>query len=245
MTQQSARRRRLGRVLPVLVVVALLAAFFATGLHRHVSFETLHAHHAGLQAFVDGNWVAAVVIYILAYAFLTGISVPAASLVTLLGGFLFGWFFGTVFTVVGATAGATVVFLAARTSIGDALWERVKPFAGRMEEGFRESEFYYLLFLRLLPVFPFFVVNLLPAFLGVKTRMYVVTTFIGIIPGTTVYSVIGDGLSEVFAEGAEFSLKNAVSTEIVVGLAGLAVMALMPIAVRKLQARRRRNAPSR
>ena len=88
-------------------------------------------------------------------------------------------------------------------------------------------------------------VNLLPAFLGVKTRMYVFTTFIGIIPGTAVYNVIGDGLSEVFAEGAQFSLKNAVSTEIVVGLAGLALISLVPIAVRRLKARRRRNVPSR
>ncbi len=238
MVQQSTTVRRLRRLIPVLVVVALLIVLFASGLHREISFETLKAHHAELSAFVEGNLVLAVVVYVLAYAFLTGISFPAASLVTLLGGFLFGWVLGTVLTVVAATAGATAVFLVARTSIGEALWERVKPFAGRMEEGFRDGEFNYLLFLRLLPVFPFWVVNLLPAFLGVKTRMYVMTTFIGIIPGTTVYNVIGDGLSEVFETGAEFSLENAVSTEIVVGLAGLAVIALLPVVVRKIRARR-------
>ena len=138
----------------------------------------------------------------------------------------------------GATPCSAAVFLVARTSIGEALWERVKPFAGRMEEGFRDGEFNYLLFLRLLPVFPFWVVNLLPAFLGVKTGMYMLTTFVGIIPGTAVYNVIGDGLGEVFESGAEFSLENAVSTEIVVGLAGLAVIALVPVVVRKMRARR-------
>lgn len=238
MVQQSTNLRRFRRLIPVVVVVALLIALFASGLHREFSYETLQAHHAELSAFVEGNLVLAVVVYVLAYAFLTGISFPAASLVTLLGGFLFGWLLGTVLTVVAATTGATAVFLVARTSIGEALWERVKPFAGRMEEGFREGEFNYLLFLRLLPVFPFWVVNLLPAFLGVKTRMYVMTTFIGIIPGTAVYNVIGDGLSEVFETGAEFSLENAVSTEIVVGLAGLAVIALLPVVVRKIRARR-------
>ena len=238
MVQQSATVRLLKRLLPVLVVAALLIALFASGLHRQISFGTLQAHHAELSAFVEVNLVLAVVVYVLAYAFLTGISFPAASLVTLLGGFLFGWFLGTVLTVVGATAGATAVFLVARTSIGEALWERVKPFAGRMEEGFRDGEFNYLLFLRLLPVFPFWVVNLLPAFLGVKTGMYMLTTFVGIIPGTAVYNVIGDGLGEVFETGAEFSLENAVSTEIVVGLAGLAVISLVPVVVRKIRARR-------
>ncbi len=228
---------RLKRILPVLAVAALLAAFYAAGFHRHVTFATLQAHHGELAAFVDDNLAAAVLIYVAGYAFLTGISLPAASLITLVGGFLFGWLFGTVLTVTGATAGATAVFLAARTSLGEVLWERVRPFAGRMEEGFRRSEFSYLLFLRLLPVFPFFVVNLLPAFLGVKTRMYVITTFIGIIPGSAVYSVIGAGLGEILAGGGEFSLENAVSTEIVVGLAGLAVISLLPVAVRGIKAR--------
>ncbi len=238
MVQQSTTVRRLRRLIPVLVVVALLVALFVSGLHRQISFESLQAHHSELGALVEGNLALAVVVYVLAYAFLTGISFPAASLVTLLGGFLFGWLLGTILTVVAATAGATAVFLVARTSFGEALWERVKPFAGRMEEGFRDGEFNYLLFLRLLPVFPFWVVNLLPAFLGVKTGMYMLTTFIGIIPGTTVYNVIGDGLGEVFESGGEFSLENAVSTEIVLGLAGLAVIALVPVAARKLKARR-------
>ncbi len=241
MAQQPTTVQRFRRLLPVLVVAALLVVLFASGLHRQISFENLSAHHAELSALVEGNLLLAVVVYLAAYAFLTGISLPAASLVTLLGGFLFGWILGTILTVVGATAGATVVFLVARTSVGEVLWERVKPFAGRMEEGFRDGEFNYLLFLRLLPVFPFWVVNLLPAFLGVKTGMYMLTTFIGIIPGTAVYSVIGDGLGEVFETGAEFSLENAVSAEIVVGLAGLAVIALAPLVVRKIRARRRNS----
>ncbi len=232
------KRGGVRRLAPLAVVAGLLIAFFATGSHEHVSYEALRRNHADLRDFVAANFPAAVAVYILAYAFLTGISFPAASLFTLLGGFLFGWFLGAAFTVVAATAGATAVFLVAKTSFGEALWERVKPYAGRMEQGFREDEFSYLLFLRLLPAFPFWVVNLVPAFLGVRTRMYVVTTFIGIVPGTAVYAVIGDGLGEVLAEDGEFSIADAVSTEIVVGLAGLAAISLAPVVVKKIRARR-------
>ncbi len=225
------------RVIPAGIVVILLVAFFATGLHHHINFATLQANHADLAQFVQDNYVVSIVAYVCGYAILTGISFPAASLVTLLGGFLFGWFAGTIFTVIGATAGATMIFLIARTSLGEAMWEKVKPYAGRMEQGFRENQFSYLMFLRLLPVFPFWVVNLVPAFLGVKVRMYVLTTAIGILPGSAVYNIIGDGLSEVFAQGQEFSLENAVSTEIVVGLTGLAIISLVPIVVKRIRGR--------
>ncbi|MBT6204332.1 MAG: TVP38/TMEM64 family protein, partial [Rhodospirillaceae bacterium] len=171
------------RIVPVAVLLAVLVVFFASGAHKHATFDTLKENYFDLQVFVESHFLVAALLFVLAYTVATAASLPVATLLTLLGGFLFGWLLGTVFTVVGATIGATILFTAARTSFGDALREKVKPYVGRMEAGFHKNAFSYLLFLRLMPVFPFFVVNLVPAFLGVKTRLFVVTTFIGIIPG--------------------------------------------------------------
>lgn len=223
------------RLAPVAVLLALLIAFFALGLDRYFTFESLKAHRVELQDFVAGHLLAAILIYVVGYALLTAASLPIATLVTLVGGFLFGAVAGTALTVVGATAGATAVFLIARTAFGDALRLRARPYIGRMEEGFARNAWSYMLFLRLMPVFPFFAVNIVPAFLGVKTRIYVVTTFLGIIPGTAVYNTVGAGLGAIFDSGEAFTLANVVSPEIVVGLAGLALLALAPVLVRRFR----------
>tara|TARA_Y100001934_G_scaffold28674_2_gene31224 strand:+ start:5344 stop:6093 length:750 start_codon:yes stop_codon:yes gene_type:complete len=228
---------RLKKLLPLAILVAILVTFFAVGGHEYLTFDTLQANYMDLQGFVESNFLVAMLLYIVAYTITTSASLPIASLLTVVGGFLFGWFSGTIFTVIGATMGATILFTAARTSFGDALREKVNPYVGRMEEGFHKDAVSYLLFLRLMPVFPFFVVNLVPAFLGVKTRLFVATTFIGIIPGTAVYNFIGSGLGDIFASGQEFSLHNAINQEILIGLVGLAIVALAPIVWRKVKGR--------
>lgn len=229
------------RLAPVAVLLGLLVAFFAFGVDRYFTFDVLKAHRVELQDFVARNLALAALLYVLAYAVLTAASLPIATLVTLVGGFLFGAAGGTVLTVIGATAGATAVFLVARTAFGDALRQRAQPYLGRMGKGFARNAWSYMLFLRLMPIFPFFAVNIAPAFLGVKTRTYVITTFVGIIPGTAVYNIVGAGLGAIFDSGEEFSIANAVSPEIVVGLAGLALLALAPVALRHF----RRGDPAR
>jgi uncharacterized membrane protein YdjX (TVP38/TMEM64 family) len=218
----------LRRLAPVAVLLALLIAFFAFGLDRYFTFESLKAHRVELQAFVARNLVLAILLYVVGYAVLTAASLPIATLVTLVGGFLFGAVAGTALTVVGATAGATVVFLIAL---------RARPYIGRMEEGFARNAWSYMLFLRLMPIFPFFAVNIVPAFLGVKTRIYVVTTFIGIIPGTAVFNIVGAGLGSIFDSGEAFTLSSVVTPEIVIGLAGLALLALAPAVLRHCRGR--------
>ena len=227
----------LRRLWPVALLLGLLVAFFALGLDRYFTFESLKAHRVELQDFVARNLIFAVLIYVAGYALLTAASLPIATLVTLVGGFLFGAVAGTALTVVGATAGATVVFLVARTAFGDALRLRARPYIGRMEAGFARNAFSYMLFLRLMPIFPFFAVNIVPAFLGVKTRTYVATTFLGIIPGTAVYNIVGAGLGSIFDSGEAFTLAGVVTPEIVIGLAGLALLALAPVLVRRLRHR--------
>ena len=235
--ERGKPRGPLRRLLPVAVLLGLLVAFFAAGLDEFVTFETLKAHRTELQDFVTAHLVAAVLLYLVVYVVVTAASLPVATLLTLVGGFLFGWFGGAALTVLGATSGATIVFLVARSAFGDPLRRRAGPYLMRMEAGFRRNAWSYLLFLRLMPVFPFVIVNIAPAFLGVATRIFVATTLLGIVPGTMVYSVVGAGLGEVLDSGQEFSVGAVATPEILLGLAGLALLSLAPALLRRYRGR--------
>ncbi|HEX7006901.1 MAG TPA: VTT domain-containing protein, partial [Alphaproteobacteria bacterium] len=145
---------------------------------------------------------------------------------------------GTVFAVIGATAGATVLFLAARTALGETLRARAGPALKRMEDGFRRNGLSYLLVLRLVPIFPFWLVNLVPAFLNVPLRVYLLGTFVGIIPGTAVFAGVGNGLGALLAECRMPDLGVVFRPEILLPLLALAALALVPVLYRRWQARR-------
>jgi uncharacterized membrane protein YdjX (TVP38/TMEM64 family) len=230
-------RFSLTRSLPLIVLVGGIAAFFALGLNDYVTFDTLRLHRRELVTFVANMPVQAVLIYILVYAVVVAFSLPGAALLTLAGGFLFGSLFGTAYTVVAATAGSSALFLAARTALGGRLRGKAGPFIARMEEGFRENALSYLLALRFVPAFPFFIVNLVPALLGVSLRTYVIGTFLGIIPGTFVFSSIGAGLGSVFDSAQELTLKGAITPQVMIALVGLALLSLVPVLYKKIRAR--------
>lgn len=230
---------RLKRWLPLALLGGVIAASFALGLNDYLNLETLRENRAGLKALVEAHAPVAIIGFILAYAAVVAASLPGATVMTLAGGFLFGIWLGSVLNVVGATAGATLLFLIARSAVGDALRARAGPFVKRMEEGFRRDAFNYLLFLRLVPVFPFWVVNLVPAFLGMRLAPYVVATLIGIIPGGVVYTAFGAGLGDLFDAGADANLKDVFTPTIILALVGLGVLALVPIVVRRWRARPR------
>ena len=153
-------------------------------------------------------------------------------------GFLFGSVLGTAWIVIGATAGAVGIFLAARTALGDALKAKAGPWLAKLEAGFRENALSYLLVLRLVPLFPFFVVNLVPAFLGVGLRVFTLGTAIGIIPGAFVFASVGAGLGSVFDMGGEVTAARALTPEVITALVGLAVLSLVPVVYKKSRARR-------
>ena len=163
------------------------------------------------------------------------LSVPGGAILTIAGGFLFGIVPGTLLVLVGATVGATIVFLIARTALGDALRAKAGPRIRRMEEGFRRDALSYLLVLRLIPIFPFWLVNIVPAFLGVPLRTYVLGTFVGIIPGGFVYASVGNGLGAVFDAGGTPDLGIIFEPAILLPIVGLAVLALLPIVYRQIQ----------
>jgi len=220
---------------PLLLIAAAIAVFFVLDLGRFISFDALSDNRDALKGFVAENHIAAVALYLLIYAVAVGLSLPGGTILTVTGGFLFGSIFGTIWTVMAATVGATAIFMAARSALGDSLRARTGNAIQKLEKGFQENAFNYMLFLRLVPAFPFFVVNIVPAFLNVPLRTYVITTFIGIIPGTFVFAQVGAGLDSVFAAGGTLDLNSVLTTEIILALVGLAVLALLPIAIKLLR----------
>lgn len=226
------------RFLPVAVIVAGIVAYFTLGLHRYVSFETVGKHRAELVAWVSDHRMLAIAIFFVGYVLIIALSLPAGSLGTLLGGFLFGIVMGTTLAVIAATVGATIVFLAARGAFADVLRRRAGAWFARMEDGLNRHAFSYLLFLRFVPVFPFWLINIAPAFFRVPTRTFALTTFLGIIPGTAVYASVGAGLDKVFDMGRTPDLDTLRDPNLFLPLAALALLSLVPVVWGWLRGRR-------
>ena len=225
------------RLAPLLVLLALVAAAFVLRLDIYLTLDALRDNRAALVAFVQSHGVGAALGFVLAYAAVVALSLPGATIMTLTGGFLFGVSLGAAVNVIGATAGASLLFLIARSAFGDALRERAGPFLARLADGFRKDAFSYLLFLRLVPAFPFWAVNLAPALLGMRFPPFVAATALGIIPGTTVYSAFGASLGQLFDAGAEVRLKDVFSPTLIAALIGLGFLSLLPVVVRYMRQR--------
>ncbi len=228
---------------PVAVLLVGVAGLFVFGPDNQAIFETLREHRQSLLAFVADNALLAGAGFFVIYAVAIAFSVPGGAMMTIIGAFLFGWKLAAGYVVFAATIGAAALFLIARSAVGNRLHERAGPWMQKMEAGFQENALWYLLMLRLIPLFPFFVVNLVPAFLGVTLRTYVVGTFFGIIPGTIVFALAGGGLASVLAnEGAEFDLSSVLTPEVVAALIGIALLALIPVIYKMVQARKSQRA---
>ncbi len=227
-----------GRVVPLAVLAAGLAAFFAFGLDRFVTLDALKANQEALRAWVAEYGVLAGFVFTGAYAVAVAFSVPGAVFITIAGGFMFGPYLATVYVVIGATAGALAVFLAARYALHDFFRARIGGAARKMEAGFRENELSYMFILRLVPIFPFWLVNLVPAFLGVSVRSFVIGTFVGIIPGAFVYSLVGDGAGAVLAAGGDLNIGIIFEPRFLAPIVGLAVLASVPIVYKKMRGRK-------
>jgi len=250
--ERSGRWLRLTATILLVIVLLALTAAIATGWHKELSLEALVRHRAAIQALIADRRVAALVAFIAFYALAAGCSLPGVVFLTIGGGALFGGPVGGFAAVIGATAGATGVFVIARTALGSAVARRAGPLAARFTGGFREGAFNYLLFMRLLPVFPFWMVNVVPALCGVRLATYVAATAIGIIPMTLAFAFFGAGLDSVLAAqvaqyraclsagGADcrldFDLAMVMTPQLILGLVALGIAALIPIAVRRLRA---------
>lgn len=222
----------------VLAAITLFVVIRQTGLGSYLSLDTLKTHRETLTGWVEANRVIAALAFIGAYVVAVAFSMPGAVFLTLSGGFLFGAVFGTLLTVIGATIGATLIFLFAKTLFGENALDRFGAPAAKLAEGIRKDAASYLLVLRLVPLFPFFLVNLVPAFVGVPLATYVITTFFGIIPGTAVFSLAGAGLGSVLDQGGAITPGSILTPQIIGGLMGLAALSLAAIPIKKRLAAR-------
>jgi uncharacterized membrane protein YdjX (TVP38/TMEM64 family) len=256
-SEPSADRPRslVRRLVPLIAIVMLAVIAYLTFGKGMISLESLVQHRAAIDDFVTGHRVLAVLAYVALYAAVVALSLPGAAFLTVSGGFLFGLVFGASAAVIGATLGATIIFLVARTALGEPLLKRAGPRATQLAEGFREDAFSYLLFLRLVPAFPFFLVNLVPAFAGVRLGPFVTATALGIIPGGVAYAFAGTGLDSVIAAQKEnydacmaagqadchltFDPKDILTPELIGALIALGVLALVPVVVKRVRRRAR------
>jgi uncharacterized membrane protein YdjX (TVP38/TMEM64 family) len=229
--RMTARHGLWPRLAIVAIFVGALVAFFAFGGNEYVRLESVKRHRDALQAFVGMHYAPALLIAFLVYAAATAFSLPIAIVLSLTIGFLFGRWVGTALVVTAATVGATLLFVAARYLFADAARKRLGSVGERINAGFTANAFLYLLFLRLVPLFPFFLVNLAPAFTTIPLSTFVVATAVGIIPGTFVFVNLGQAL------GSIESLKGLVSPELIGSFLLLAMLALVPVIVQKIRSR--------
>lgn len=226
-----------GRLIPVLVigVVAVLGAVF---LRDSLTFEALAEHRETLIAYRDAHYGLAVLAFVAAYVVIVAFSLPGATVATLTGGFLFGLFPGVFYNLAGATAGAVLLFLAARAGFGAGLAAKIEMQGGkvaRLRAALAANEWEVLFLMRVTPIVPFFMANLIPALLNVSLFKFAVTTALGIVPGALVLTSVGSGLGDVFASGGTPDFGVFLEPYVLWPIVGLVALGLLPMVVRALR----------
>jgi uncharacterized membrane protein YdjX (TVP38/TMEM64 family) len=217
-------------------LLVLMGLFFYFRIYDYLSFDTLKLYRMDLIAWRQAHLISALFLFALFYVLATAISVPGAWFLTLLAGFLFGPVLGSILVIFSATLGAFVVYLAVKFALRDWIAKKNTYWLKRMEQGFQENAFSYLLFLRFVPLFPFWLVNLVPALLGVPARIFVMATFLGIIPGTVVYVLVGNSMGHVLDMNQTPNLSVLFKDPMVLfPLLALGLLALVPIIYRYIK----------
>lgn len=237
---KSEARQGWTRYVPIalIAIVALGGAFL---LRDVLSFETLRDNRDALIAWRDSNYPLAAMVFVGLYVVIVAFSLPGATVATLTGGFLFGTFPGVFYNVLGATTGAVLIFLAARAGLGQRLSRGMDTSEGRLKkirDGIQENQWSMLFLLRLLPVVPFFMANLLPALVGVRLVPFLVTTLLGIAPGALVFTSVGAGLGAVFAAGETPDLGIIFEPQVLLPLLGLAALSALPLVIKAVTGRK-------
>ncbi|MCF6444246.1 TVP38/TMEM64 family protein [Nereida sp. MMG025] len=234
---ENSQKGGIGRLLPILGIGAI-AVIGAFTLKDYLTFQALADNREALLAFRDANYVAAVLGFIAIYTLIVAFSLPGATIATLTGGFLFATFPGALFNMTAATLGATAIFLAARWGFGEKLAAKMETSDGivkKIKDGIDENQWSMLFLIRLVPAVPFFVANLVPSFVGVPLRRFVISTFFGIIPGSVVYTSVGAGLGAVFERGETPNLGIIFEPQILFPILGLCVLAALPIVIKAVR----------
>jgi uncharacterized membrane protein YdjX (TVP38/TMEM64 family) len=228
-----------------MAIGGLLALLLGGGVAIAFGFDSdwllalLREHHHWLLGFVAGAPVMASLLFMVIYALAVAVSVPGLAVLTVLGGYLFGWLSGTAYVLLATTVAATAVFMLARSAIGEPLRARAGPSLVRFADGFRTNALSYVFVLHLVPIFPYAMVIGIPAACGVRVRTFVISAFLGLLPGTLLFAHLGSGLGDLLQAGLPIGISSFLRPEIVVPLLGLSLLALLPVAYRAWQMRRR------
>lgn len=221
--------KKLKKWLPLFILVMLIAAAYNSPLKEYLSFEYIQQNRDHLLELNSRHPLLFPLAFIGIYTASTALSLPFGTVLAVVGGFLFGPYIGLFHVLIGATLGATILFIIAENTAGDALEKKAGKFYHKAEKRFKENATSYMLFMRLVPLFPFAIVNILPALFNIPLRTYVWTTFIGIIPGTFAHTYFGQALSETT------SIQNIVSKEMIIALCLLGGLALLPILIKQFK----------
>jgi len=223
------------RLLPFLLVVAAVLAVFLLGVPHELTWSALAARQAALTAVTEAHPAASLLLYATVYALTVTLSIPAGTLLSVSGGLLFGTLPGAVAATLGATLGACGLFLAVRLALHPVLARRAAPLLDRIRPGLERDGFSYLLAVRLIPAFPFWLVNIACALVGMRLLPYAAATLLGIFPAAVIFATLGAGLAGVLASGAQPDVDVIFSPRILAPLAGLAVLALLPVLWRRFR----------
>lgn len=225
---------KLKKRLPLLCIVILSFAFIAMDLHHYLSMDALKKNHAALQYYVEMHPVVSVIAFMGSYIAVVALSIPGATFMTLAGGLFFGQWLGALMVVLSATAGACILFMSARMATSGLLAQRSNGMLIRMQSGFQQNAFSYLLTLRLIPVFPFVLVNFAAAVFQVPLKTFFLATLLGIIPGSMVYVSMGVAIQKVI-NTPNFTPSLVLEPTILVALIGLGVLSLLPIVYQRVK----------
>lgn len=225
---------KIKRFLPISILIMCLGLFFYFKLYQYFTFSSLQQHREQLTSWTQQYYLLSALVFCVVYIFAVALSFPGATLLTLLGGFLFGIALGSLFVILSATIGACLIFMATKTAFGDVLAKKAGPFVKKFEHGFQENAFSYLLILRLVPIFPFWLINIIPALLNINLRTFAFTTLIGIIPGSAVYVAVGNGLGAIFDSNQQPNLRIIFEPHILLPIIGLAILSCIPVAYQKI-----------
>ena len=224
--------RRFG---PLVILLAALAAVWASGLTHDLSLHMLRTRREALEAGVHAHPLMALASYVSVYVLVVALSLPAALVMTLTGGLLFGAWIGGLAAAFSCTLGAAIIFVICRTAVGDSLRRRAGSTVARIEEGVRRDAFSYIVTLRLIPVMPFWLANLALGFIDIPLGVFVTASFIGILPVSVIYAGLGSNLNLLFARHQRPDLHLIMRPGLLLPLLGLAILALTPILLRRFR----------
>ena len=225
------------RKLPILILVIGLIIFYSSDITNYVSMENFSKHYKTILLWSNNHVVYSILIFVITYIAVVSFSIPIATILTLVGGFLYGVYLGTILVVVSATIGGVITFISFRYSFNNNSNKKISEGQiNNFQKGFRKNAVSYLLFLRLVPLFPFFLVNIACGLIKIKTKDFILGTFFGIIPGTFVYVWVGSGIGFTFMKGSDINYKIIFEPQILFPLLALSILALIPIVYKKIKA---------